>query len=66
MGYQDEVPYFIVMVQTDEGPRMVGNLYGVPATPESVSIGMPVEVFFEDREGVHVPQWRPVGSEATV
>lgn len=65
MGYQDEVPYFIIIVDTAEGPRMVGNLYGVPVTPESVTIGMPVEVFFEDREGVNVPQWRPVGSTVT-
>lgn len=66
VGYQDEVPYFIIIVDTAEGPRMVGNLYGVPVAPDSVTIGMPVEVFFEDREGVHVPQWRPVGSTVTL
>ena len=64
-GYQGEVPYFIILVDLDEGPRLVGNLYGVPVEPSAIHVGMPVEVFFELREGIHLPHWRPIGSKVT-
>ena len=40
-----EYPYIVVLVDLDEGIRLVSNLCGV--APEAVSIGMPVTVFYE-------------------
>jgi uncharacterized OB-fold protein len=45
-AFQDEVPYVIAIVELDEGPRMTTNIVG--CAPESVRIGMRVEVVFED------------------
>lgn len=38
-------PYVLAIVELDEGPRMTTN---IEAQPESVKVGMPVSVFFED------------------
>ncbi|MFN2543068.1 MAG: OB-fold domain-containing protein [Actinomycetota bacterium] len=40
-----EPPYVVVLVELEEGTRLVSNLVGVD--PGEVSIGMPVEVTFE-------------------
>jgi uncharacterized OB-fold protein len=45
-AYQRDVPYTIVHVTLEEGPRMIGNL--VECSPDAVRIGMPVEVIFDD------------------
>lgn len=42
----DRVPYNVVLVELEEGPRMVSNL--VDAEPEELAAGLPVEVVFED------------------
>jgi hypothetical protein len=53
-----EVPYAVVVVQLDEGVRMLTNLLAVG--PGDVAIGMPVEVVFEDVTGeVTLPKFRP-------
>jgi uncharacterized OB-fold protein len=44
-GFAAEVPYAVVLVQLEEGPRIVSNLAGVP--PGEIRIGMPVRVTFE-------------------
>jgi hypothetical protein len=41
-----EVPYAVVIIELDEGVRMVSNV--VDCKPEDLYIGMPVEVVFED------------------
>ncbi|MGH7836314.1 MAG: Zn-ribbon domain-containing OB-fold protein [Candidatus Binataceae bacterium] len=38
-------PYVLAIVELDEGVRMTSN---IEAPPESVKIGMPVTVFFDD------------------
>ena len=38
-------PYVLAIVELDEGVRMTTN---IEAAPESVKIGMPVTVFFDD------------------
>jgi len=44
----------------EEGVRLVSNM--VDIKPEEVSIGMPVEVVFEDiAEGLTLPKFRKVG-----
>ena len=43
-GFAAEVPYIVVLVDLDEGPRMVSNI--VDADPEDVAIGAAVQVEF--------------------
>lgn len=45
-GFAAELPYSVVMVKLDEGPRLYSNLVGVPA--HAIRIGMRVRARFED------------------
>lgn len=45
-AFIDEVPYASVIVELDEGVRLVTNI--VDAKPGELYIGMPVEVVFQD------------------
>ncbi len=54
-----EYPNPIVLVELEEGTRLVTQLPGVK--PRDIAIGMPVEVFFEEvEEGLTLPQFKPV------
>jgi len=44
-GFATEVPYAVVLVALDEGPRMISNVVGCPAS--EIRVGMPLEVVFE-------------------
>jgi uncharacterized protein len=53
-----EEPPIVVLVELEEGVRLVSNLCGV--TPDAVRNGMPVEVFFADFDGgIRLHQFRP-------
>ncbi|MBM3133532.1 MAG: OB-fold domain-containing protein, partial [Chloroflexi bacterium] len=43
-----KAPYAVVLVELEEGPRLVSNMTEV--RPEEIYIGMPVQVVFEDVE----------------
>jgi uncharacterized protein len=59
-GFAGEVPYAVVVIELEEGARLVSNLIGCP--PHGVRIGMPVEVAFEDvTPEVTLPKFRPRG-----
>jgi uncharacterized OB-fold protein len=45
-GFAAEVPYAVVVVKLDEGPKMISNLVGT--APHDIRIGMRVRVVFED------------------
>jgi uncharacterized OB-fold protein len=52
------VPYAVVVVETDEGVRIVANLGGVG--PEAVRLGLPVTVAFERvDDALTLPTFRP-------
>jgi uncharacterized OB-fold protein len=51
-------PYVIALVMLEEGVRLTSNLLGVDPEPGAVSIGMLVEVEFEQRDGIALPQFR--------
>lgn len=54
--FSSRVPYVIVLIELDEGPRMMANILGEDAL--SVAIGDPVKVRFEDRgSGALLPQF---------
>ena len=57
-GFADEVPYAVLVVEMEEGPRLVGNLRGLE--PSALSLGLPVEVVFEAvSPTVALTQFRP-------
>ena len=57
-GFTGEVPYAVVAVELEEGPRVTSNL--VDCALENITIGMPVEVVFEDiTQELSLPKFRP-------
>jgi len=57
-GFADEVPYAVVVVELEEGARLVSNLVGCPIG--DIVAGLPVEVTFEDvTPEVTLPKFRP-------
>ncbi len=58
-GFQDELPYAVVVVALAEGPRMSSNLLDCPLG--DIRVGMPVEVVFCDvTKEITLPKFRPV------
>lgn len=57
-GFQDELPYIVAIAALDEGPRMLTNLPGAPTDPATLKIGARLQVTFEDRGEVTIPQFR--------
>lgn len=60
-GFVDALPYTVVFVELDDQPglRMIANLVDTPPGTE-LRCGMPVEVVFEERGSITMPQFRPV------
>ncbi len=58
-GFADDMPYSLALVELDEQPglRILANV--VACENDDLRIGMPVEVTFEERDGLTVPQFRP-------
>ena len=57
-AFADAVPYAIVVVELEEGARVLSNLVDCPTA--DVAIGLPVEVVFEDvAPDVTLPKFRP-------
>lgn len=61
-GY--EPPFTIAVVMLDEGVKMVTNILECPPEPEVLVLDMPVEVTFEQRGEIAVPQFRPIKGDA--
>ena len=61
-GFVDKIPYVVAFVELDEQPglRILTNLVDVPPGTD-LSCGMPVEVTFEERGAVTLPQFRLAG-----
>lgn len=54
-----KAPFSVVLVELEEGVRLISNM--VDVAPEEISIGMPVEVVFEDiTEELTLPKFRKV------
>ena len=63
-GFREELPYVLAYVELEEGVLLLTNVVGCP--PDSVRIGLPVEVVFEDvSDDVAIPRFRPVGAAST-
>ena len=60
-GFRDELPYILAYVELPEGVRLLTNIVG--CSPEQVTIGMPVEVSFEDvTADITLPKFKPAAS----
>ncbi len=60
-AFQADVPYAPVVVEMDEGVRLLSEVVDCP--PEELEISMPVEVVFEDvTPEVALPKFRRAGS----
>ncbi len=58
-SFVDEIPYAVVQVELEEGPRLISSLVDVPR--EEITIGMPVEVIFDDvTPTVTLPRFRRI------
>jgi len=56
-AFSENAPYSVVVVELEEGVRMIGNLLDVPN--DEIAEGMDVVVAFEDVQGgVALPAWR--------
>lgn len=57
-AFEDRLPYVLALIDLDEGVRMMANI--VDCDPQEVHIGLRVSVTYEDRDGVALPQFKPV------
>ncbi len=59
---REQVPYAAVVVELDEAPeaRLVSNLLDV--SPDEIEVGMPVELAWDEVEGVVFPRFRSAGA----
>jgi uncharacterized OB-fold protein len=56
-AFKELLPHIMVLVQLDEGPRLVG--YMVDCTPAQIQFGMPVRIVFRQlTDDVTLPVWR--------
>lgn len=57
-GFKEEIPYNVVVVELEEGPRTYSNLVGV--ANDQIRVGMPVEVTFERiSDEISLPKFKP-------
>ena len=55
-GFAGEVPYNVIVVETDDGPRLQSNLIGTPDA--EIKVGTRVEVACQQAGDVMVPYWK--------
>jgi uncharacterized OB-fold protein len=61
-AYAEDVPYALLVVEMDEGVRMVSSLRDLP--PADLELGLPVEVVFERRsETITLPCFKPAARQ---
>lgn len=61
-GFEERLPYIIALAELEEGIRMMTNLPGSLPDPSALRIGAPLEVMFELRGDVVLPQFRVTGA----
>ena len=60
--FRDDCPYVVALIDLIEGPRMMTNIVGEDAL--KVAIGDAVEICFEDRGDIRLPQFRRFTNKA--
>jgi uncharacterized protein len=62
IGYADEIPYVVALVELDDGPRIISN---VLAPPDAVEVGMAVEAAFVPAgEDAALLRFRPIAERS--
>lgn len=63
-GFADKLPYVLALVELDEQPglRLLTNI--VEADPGQLKMQMPLEVTFETRRDITLPQFKPAKEQA--
>ena len=57
-SFAADVPYNVVQVELEEGPRLTASVVGLPN--ERLAVGLAVEIDYdEQREGITLPRFRP-------
>jgi uncharacterized OB-fold protein len=58
-AFTGDLPYVVALVELEEDPsvRILSNI--VNTSPDVITVGMPVEVAFEDRDGFALPVFQP-------
>ena len=57
---QYPAPHTVLMVELDEGPRMMTNLVEVEPTPEALPVDLPLEIVYDDvTDEVTLAKFRP-------
>src|SRR4029434_2452257 len=63
-GFRDELPYVLAIVELDAGPRVMTNV--VECSPDTVRIGLPVEVVYDDvTPEITLAKFRPTSRPAS-
>ncbi len=59
-AFAARAPYVVALVELEEGVRMLSNLVDVDPTPQAVSVGLLVEIVYDDvTPEVTLPRFRP-------
>ena len=59
-SFAQDIPYNVAFIELAEGPRIIANVVGTPN--KDITIGMPVEVTFEDvTPEISIPRFRKAG-----
>ena len=57
-SFAADVPYNVVQVELEEGPRLTASVVGLPN--ERLAVGLAVEIDYDEhREGITLPRFRP-------
>jgi uncharacterized OB-fold protein len=60
-AWAGDVPYCVAIVALDEGPHLLTNISGIEM--EDITIGHPVEVFFEHvNDDIALPKFKPAAA----
>lgn len=57
-GFEGDAPYIVALAQLEEGPRLITNLPGTAPDPAMIPIGAPLNLLFEERGDMVLPQFR--------
>lgn len=59
-GFREDLPYITAIVELEDGVKMPSQVIGIEPDPDQLSIGMSLEVAFEQiTESISLPKFRP-------
>lgn len=63
-GFADDGLYVIGVVELPEGVHMMANIINVEPDPAALPLDLPLQVVFEQRGDVYLPQFEPAGDRS--